>query len=180
MKVVATNLGTRKTVEWKGKTLETGIFKSPVNNIYLGLEDPVNDAVVDRRYHGGVNKAVYAYGVNHYAYWKEHYPDLEWDYGMFGENLSIDNFDETKLHIGATYSIGEAIIEVSEPREPCVKLGMRFNNAKMVKQFWNTNKCGAYFKVLKAGLVKAGDELHLLEDNNTALTIAEDYEKRKG
>lgn len=179
MKVLATNLGKRKTVEWKGKTLETGIFKSPVSSIFLGYEDPDNDAVVDRRYHGGVNKAVYVYGVNHYSYWKERFPDLEWDYGMFGENLSIENLDETKLYIGATYKVGEAIIEVSEPREPCVKLGMRFNNAGMVKQFWNTNKCGAYFKVLKPGNVRAGDQLELLEDKPSAVTIAEDYQARK-
>ena len=89
MKVISVNIGEKRTVTWKYKTYETGMFKYPVEDaIFLGEEDVINDHVIDRRFHGGIDKAVYAYGENHYGFWKELYPDLEFSYGMFGENLN--------------------------------------------------------------------------------------------
>jgi len=92
MKVISVNIGKKQTVIWKGKTYETGIYKYPVEDtIFLGKEDVVNDDVIDREHHGGANQAVYVYGKNHYAYWQNLYPNLEFNYGMFGENLTISN-----------------------------------------------------------------------------------------
>lgn len=175
MKVIATNLGERKKIIWKGKSFDTGIFKVPVASVILETNDVKGDAVVDRRYHGGKNKAVYAYNSNHYSFWKEQYADLDWDFGMFGENLTIEGLEETNLHLGDTFQVGEAIIAVSGHREPCSKLGMRFNDAQMVKKFWNTTKCGAYFKILREGEVKAGDELILIEKKENNKSVAELY-----
>ncbi len=179
MKVVATNLGTRKQVDWKGTLLDTGIFKKPVSSITLGIKDVEKDAVIDRRYHGGINKAVYAYNVDYYDYWKSFYPDLDWDYGMFGENLSVEGLDESTIYVGNVYKVGNAIIEVTQPREPCVKLGMRFNDAKMIKKFWKANKTGIYFRVLQPGEVKAGDVFVLQEEQKENKTIVEVYESLK-
>lgn len=179
MKVIATNIGERKTVQWKGKTYETGIYKYPVASITLGPTDVENDAVIDRRYHGGIDNAVYAYNADHYSYWKELYPNLAWDYGMFGENLTIEGLDETTLNVGSVFKVGEAIIEVTKPREPCVKLGMRFQDAKVIKQFWEQNMSGVYFKVLTNGKVKAGDVLELVEEKTANMTIAQVYESLK-
>ncbi|MFZ2431636.1 MAG: MOSC domain-containing protein, partial [Lutibacter sp.] len=82
MKVISVNIGERKVLNHKGKIVETGIFKYPVNQpIFLGTEDVENDAVIDRKYHGGIEKAVYGYSQNHYAYWKGLYPNLDWNYG---------------------------------------------------------------------------------------------------
>jgi len=179
MKVVATNIGVRKKVDWKGKTFETGIFKSPVPSIFLGKEDVDNDAVIDRESHGGISKAVYAYSVDHYPFWKNKFPNLNWDYGMFGENLSIEGLEETQIHIGNIYKIGEAIIEATEPREPCVKLGMRFKDAKIIKQFWKETKSGIYFKVIQPGKVMPGDILTIVEEKKENETVEEVYTSKK-
>ena len=178
MKVLATNIGKRKTMQWQGKTIETGIFKQPtLTPIFLGEEDVVDDAVVDRKHHGGIDQAVYAYGKNHYAYWQKRYPNLTWHLGMFGENLTLDHLDETILHVGDTFKIGTAIIAVTKPRKPCRVLGMRFNNTNIIKQFFNTTKSGVYFKVLQTGNVQAGDTMALLKSNKSNPTIAAVFKK---
>ncbi len=101
MEIIATNIGERKEVVWKGKTVTTGIFKYPVNDkVFLGEEEVQGDAICNRKYHGGVLQAVYGYSLKHYTYWKSLYPRLDWKYGMFGENLTITTLDETKLHVG--------------------------------------------------------------------------------
>ena len=78
MKVISVNLGEKKVINYKGKLIETGIFKYPVDHsIFLGTEDVEDDAVIDRKYHGGIDQAVYGYSENHYDYWKQLYPKLE-------------------------------------------------------------------------------------------------------
>ena len=180
MKVISVNLGKKKIINYKGRIIETGIFKYPVkNSIFLGEKDVENDAVIDRRYHGGIEKAVYAYSENHYKYWKNIYPNLDWQYGMFGENLTISNLEETEIKVGNQYKIGESIIEVTKPREPCMKLGLRFGTQKVVKQFWDSTKCGVYFKVLQTGNVAKGDKLILVKKAVNTPTIAEVYDTKK-
>lgn len=180
MKVIAVNIGQKKLINYKGRVIETGIFKYPVNHpVFLDIEHVNNDAVVDRRYHGGIDKAVYGYSENHYAYWKGLYPYLDWEYGMFGENLTISNLEETEIQVGNIYTLGEAILEVTKPREPCVKLGIRFKTQKILKQFWNDTKSGIYFKVLKTGNVETGDELILTYRNEKLPTISEVFSSKK-
>ncbi len=180
MKVISLNIGERKVVNYKGEIVETGIFKFPVNHpIFLGKEDVENDAVIDRKYHGGIDKAVYGYSQNHYVFWKELYPDLDWNYGMLGENLTISNLEETQIFVGNTYKLGEALLEVTKPREPCYKLGIRFGTQEILKQFWNSTKSGIYFKVLQTGKVNVGDELILVNQAKNSPTIAEVYETKK-
>ena len=100
MKVVSVNIGERKKVQWRKKTIETGIFKYPVKRaIFLDVENVKGDSIVNREHHGGIDQAVYLYGEQHYQYFKELFPDQDWQYGMFGENITITNFDETKIHI---------------------------------------------------------------------------------
>jgi len=180
MIVESVNIGEKKLINYKGKIVETGIFKYPVNkSIFLGIEDVENDAVIDRKYHGGIDQAVYAYSLNHYEYWKQLYPELDWEYGMFGENLTISNLEETEIHVGNTYSLGEVILEVTKPRNPCMKLGLRFGTQKVLKQFWNSTKSGIYFKVLQTGSVQVKDQLVLVKKSNNSPTIAEVYETKK-
>ena len=180
MKVISVNIGEKKAFDFEGKIIETGVFKFPVNYpIFLGPENVENDAVVDRKHHGGIEKAVYGYSQNHYVYWKELYPNLDWNYGMLGENLTISNLEETEIHIGDIYKLGEALIEVTKPREPCYKLGIRFGTQEIVKQFWNSTKSGVYFKVLQTGNVKVGDELLVVMQLKNSQTIAEVYESKK-
>jgi len=180
MKIVSVNVGKAKTIKWKNKTVTTGIFKHSVKTlIVLGFENVDDDSVVDRKHHGGINKAVYAYGFNHYNHWQKLYPKLKFEPGMFGENLTIDFLDETQIHIGDVFKLGSAKIEVAGPREPCYKLGIRFNDAKIVKQFWQDNKCGVYFKLLTAGKVTIGDLLIKQTAKKGALSVAEVYNSKK-
>lgn len=180
MKVISVNIGKMKKVQWKNKTYETGIYKFPVKeSIFLGKEDVVGDAVIDRNYHGGFDKAVYAYSENHYTFWKKLYPDLEFNYGMFGENLTISNLLEEEICVGSIYQLGGAKIQVTKPRQPCVKLGIRFQDAKVIKQFWNSTKSGIYFKVLETGKVAINDVLILLEEAKNTPSIAEVFLSKK-
>ncbi len=174
MKVLSVNIGERKTIKWQFKTVETGIFKYEVDtSIFLGEEDVDNDDVVDRKYHGGIDKAVYAYSKTNYNYFQKLYPDIEFYNGIFGENLTFDNLKETETFIGDIFQIGEAILQVSQPRIPCFKLGIVFDNQKMVKDFLNSPYCGFYFRVSQNGFVKKGDEIKLLERSKNSMTVAE-------
>ena len=87
--------------------------------------------------------------------------------------------DETEIHIGSIYKLGDAKIEVTKPREPCYKLGIRFNDQTVVRQFWNSNKCGVYFKVIDTGYVTTEDKLILIYEAIDSPTIAEVYEEKK-
>ena len=180
MKIISTNIGERKDIDWKGKTITTGIFKFPVHSpIFLDKEDVKGDAICNREHHGGIEQAVYGYSKLHYAYWKERYATLDWQYGMFGENLTIDRLEETEIHVGDTFKVGECILEATKQRNPCVKLGVRFNDMKIVKQFWNTTMCGVYFKVVQTGNVKTGDTLELIKKCIENPTIADLYVEKR-
>ena len=87
--------------------------------------------------------------------------------------------DVTKIHVGDTFKVGEAIIEATLQRNPCYKLGVRFNNMKIVKHFWSTTMCGVYFKVIQPGLVNVGDELKQTKSSKTNPTIADLYKQQK-
>jgi len=176
MKIISTNLGERKQINYRGKIVNTGIFKFSVENpIFLDIENVKNDEISDRKYHGGILQAVYGYSEKHYNYFKELHPDLDWQFGIFGENLTIDDLDETKIHQGDTFKVGETILEATVQRNPCFKLGIRFNSMKIVKQFWNTTFCGVYFKVLQTGFVKVGDSFEQLKSCPENPTIADLY-----
>ncbi|WP_109301313.1 MOSC domain-containing protein [Aquimarina sp. AU474] len=174
MKVASTNIAEIKTIEWRGKEVQTGIYKHPVDtSIFLGKEDVEGDHVVDRRYHGGVDKACYLYAVDHYPFWKEKYPHLDWNYGMFGENLSIEGFDERKINIGSIYTLGTATVQISRPRQPCYKLGVRFRNPGVIKEFIASLFSGVYIRVLSPGNVTKGDKLEIQQEHVNGISIAE-------
>lgn len=172
MKIKSLNIGAKQTVLWKGKQVHTGIFKSPVKgSLYLDIEDVQGDSVVDRRYHGGTDKACYIFSSDHYAYWQAIYPKLEWNFGMFGENITVEGLDESTFCIGDTFRLGETIIQVSEPRQPCMKLNARFESSLMVKRFTAHERCGSYLRVLQPGHVHVGDPFELIQKGNPALSV---------
>lgn len=180
MKIVSTNIGERKEVTYKNKTLETGIFKYAVNQpVFLDIEDVRGDAICNRENHGGINQAIYGYSLKHYDFFKPFYPDLDWQNGIFGENLTIDDINEINIHVGDTFKVGDAVLEATLQRNPCYKLGIRFNDMKIVKQFWKTTMCGVYFKVLQTGFVKAGDEFLQIKSCPENPTIADLYIKKR-
>lgn len=176
MKITATNIGQPVTISWNGQTEQTGIYKYPTTEpLFLGNDLVKKDTVIDRKHHGGEFKACYLFAEEEYAYWKELYPELDWDWGMFGENLTVQGLNEAQLRIGTIYTVGNAKIQVTIPREPCYKLGIRFKNQEVVRQFLDRELPGTYVKVLEEGTVKAGDELELVEEPSNPLTVSQYY-----
>ncbi|WP_461629751.1 MOSC domain-containing protein [Labilibaculum euxinus] len=176
MKVVSTNIGKSVEINYHGQIEKTGIYKYAVDQaIFLGKEDVVKDAVIDRRYHGGADKACYWYSEKHYAFWKDKFPNLDWNYGMFGENLTISDLDEGDIKIGDVFQIGNARVQVTQPRQPCYKLNYRFDCNSMVHQFIDAGFPGIYIRVIEEGEVRKGDELILLERREESLSIREVY-----
>ena len=172
MKIIATNIAKPTTITWNQKEVITGIYKTPTNTpIFLGKTDVENDEVTDRKYHGGEFKACYIFSEKHYAYWKARYPNLDWNWGMFGENLTVSNFDESEIYVGSIYKIGEALVQITQPREPCFKLGVKFDNQNILKAFIDHGFPGSYIRVLEEGFVKAGDPMIIQEEAQNSLSI---------
>ncbi|MGE0567988.1 MAG: MOSC domain-containing protein [Bacteroidia bacterium] len=177
MKIVSLNIGKPEPIKVSDRIIYTGIFKKPINEpIYLGKQDVLNDHVIDRQHHGGFDKACYIFGYNHYPYWQNLYPQLDFDYGMFGENITLDNLDENTIQIGDVFKLGEAIIQVTEPRQPCFKLGYKFQNQAIVKQFSQYYSSGIYVRILKEGCVNINDAMVLMETHDESITVAKIYE----
>lgn len=176
MKVISTNTGESVEINYHGKIEKTGMYKYAVDQaIFLAKNDVVNDSVIDRRYHGGADKACYWYSEKHYEFWKEKFPHLEWNYGMFGENLTISELDEGNIKIGDVFQIGNAKVQITQPRQPCYKLNYRFNCNSMVRQFIDAGFPGIYIRVIEEGKVRKGDELILLESREESLSIRDVY-----
>ena len=171
MKITSTNIAKPTTIIWNDKEVITGIYKAPINeSIYLGKYDVKGDEVTDRKYHGGEFKACYLFSENHYEYWKNLYPNLDWNWGMFRENLTVSGLDETKIKIGDIYKVGEALIQITQSREPCFKFGVKFGSQRALKQFIDYGFSGTYVRVLEEGLVKTGDKFQLVKQAENSIT----------
>lgn len=177
MKIVSTNIGIKKSIDWKGKAMTTGIFKLPVQEpVFLGSRAVKGDHINNLKVHGGLDKACYAYGENYYQFWKDLYPNLEWSYGMLGENLTISDVDEAELKIGDIYKVGHAIIQVSQPRQPCNTFAAKFGATEVIKQFIDFGHPGIYLRVIQEGNVQNGDEFHLELRNHKALSVQQIFQ----
>ena len=177
MKVIATNISKGTIITWHGKEEKTGIFKVPTAEpIFLGKTDVDKDTVVDRKYHGGLDKACYLFSSDEYAYWKKLYPNLDWDWGMFGENLTIAGLEESQIRIGDIYKLGDALVQISQPREPCYKLGIRFKTQNIIRQFIDRSHPGTYVRILEEGLVSQGDSMVLVKQSENSLTTQQFYD----
>ncbi|GAA4945315.1 MOSC domain-containing protein [Algibacter agarivorans] len=174
MKIISTNIAKPTTIIWNGQEVTTGIYKTPTTSpIYLGTEEVKGDEVSDRSVHGGKFKACYLFSEVHYQYWKYLYPDLDWDWGMFGENLTVSDLDETQIYIGDIYKIGDALVQVTQPREPCFKFGVKFGTSDVLSQFIAHGFPGTYVRILEEGLVKTGDTFKCIEHKENSLTTAQ-------
>src|SRR3974390_2787435 len=143
MQVISVNVATPREVDWKGTTVRTGIFKEPVDGpVKVGKLNLAGDEQADLTVHGGVEKAVYAYPVEHYDYWQQELPDVAFSWGKFGENLSTNKLLEDTLYIGDRLRVGSAILMVNQPRMPCYKLALKFDRDDMIKRFLASGRSG--------------------------------------
>jgi MOSC domain-containing protein YiiM len=174
MQVVSVNVSKPKDVVHDGAVVSTGIFKDPVKGRLwvrkLGIE---GDGQADLTAHGGPDQAVYAYPVEHYAYWEEQLGRDPLPFGQFGENLSITGIDEASARVGDTLKIGTAVLQVTQPRLPCYKLGIRMGAGKSFpKRFQKSGRVGFYLRVMKEGELAAGDRIERV-DVPDSVTIIE-------
>ncbi len=177
MQIISTNIAKQVQIPWRGKQVKTGIYKTPTNKpIYLGTKDVKGDVVSDRKHHGGIFKACYLFSADYYSYWENLYPNLNWHYGMLGENLTVKGLEESKIFIGDIYKVGESLIQITQPREPCYKFGVKFGTQKVLKQFIAHNHSGTYVRVLEEGFVKTGDIFVLVEQAKNSLTTSQFFE----
>jgi MOSC domain-containing protein YiiM len=174
MKLISVCVGLPRQVNWKGKPVMTGIFKQPVNErVMMRSLNLDGDRQADLTVHGGVEKAVYAYPMEHYAYWRQELPDEELPWGAFGENLTIEGLSETSVNIGDRFRIGTAELLVTQPRFPCFKLNLKFGRDDMVKRFLNSRLSGIYFSVVREGDVGVGDAIELVSRDENNITVAD-------
>ncbi|MBC3847044.1 MOSC domain-containing protein [Winogradskyella echinorum] len=177
MKVISTNIAQPTTFIWQGKNVTTGIYKKPTDvPIFLGKEEVRGDEVSDRRVHGGVFKACYLFSANHYPFWRNLYPNLNWTYGMLGENLTVEDLDEKQLIIGSIYQLGKAKVQITIPREPCFKFAHKFGTEAVLQQFIDHGYSGSYVSVLEQGEVKNGDTFKLITQAKDSISIHQLFE----
>tara|TARA_Y100000588_G_scaffold389795_1_gene493517 strand:- start:572 stop:1210 length:639 start_codon:yes stop_codon:yes gene_type:complete len=173
LKLVSINIARPQTISFdKGKKkYRTGIYKRPVTGkIFLEENGFQGDGVGDTRFHGGKDLAVCCYFINHYKFWESEL-NRELKPGAFGENLSLKGIDETKINIGDQYCLGDAEIEVSQPRQPCHKLNKVFNLQAMACKVQTTGFTGCYFRVKKTGWVKPDSEIIKIKTGEENISI---------
>ncbi|MEQ5977751.1 MOSC domain-containing protein [Bacillus cereus] len=170
--LLSLNIGLPKEVTYGGKVIHTGINKKQVKEpVYLSFVKFNGDGQADLVHHGGVDKAVCVYTGDHYPYWeKELNQDLV--YGAFGENITVSGMREEDVCIGDTFELGQAIVQVTQPRQPCFKLAKKYNIPKLPLYFQETGYTGFYFRVLKEGWVSSVDTLKKLQSDPKGVSVA--------
>ncbi|HGG0584617.1 MULTISPECIES: MOSC domain-containing protein [Bacillus] len=170
--LLSLNIGLPKEVTYGGKVIHTGINKKQVKEpVYLSFVKFNGDGQADLVHHGGVDKAVCVYTGDHYPYWeKELNQDLV--YGAFGENITVSGMREEDVCIGDMFELGEAIVQVTQPRQPCFKLAKKYNIPKLPLYFQETGYTGFYFRVLKEGWVSSVDTLKSLQSDPKGVSVA--------
>ncbi|HMI58054.1 MAG TPA: MOSC domain-containing protein, partial [Gemmatimonadaceae bacterium] len=154
-RVLSVNVGGVRTIEWRGREITTGIWKHPVSGrIALRGVNFVGDDQADRIVHGGPDKAVYAYAREDYDYWRDE-ESVETSPGLFGDNLTTEGLDLSNAVVGERWSIGSTVLEVTQPRLPCFKLGIRLNDSHFPKRFMVASRMGAYLRIVDEGDVGA-------------------------
>jgi MOSC domain-containing protein YiiM len=174
MKVVAVSVGRPQEVQWRGDSVQTSIFKTPISGrAYVAHDNIDGDEQSDLSVHGGPEKAVYAYPMEHYDFWRHELPEAELPWGAFGENLTTEGLLEEDVWIGDRYRVGTTELVVTQPRIPCYKLAIRFGHPDVVRRFLKSRRSGFYLAVAREGDVGAGDAIERLGRSESRLTIAD-------
>lgn len=172
MKLMSVNVSQPVEVLHGDRVVRTGIFKrsvtGPVRVKRLNLE---GDGQANLENHGGEHKAVYAYSLDHYSYWRGILGREDLPYGQFGENLTISGLDESRSCVGDQLQIGTALFTITQPRVPCFKLGIRLGDDNMPRMFSESMRTGCYLRVLSEGVIEAGDTVNVLERGRGQVAI---------
>ena len=172
MKILSINVSEPQKVTFNGKELITSIYKKPVSNkVTVSSQGIEGDRQADLTVHGGYDKAVYAYSYTHYQTWSEKLNSDFKEYGLVGENLTIDDFDEDKINIGDQFKINECLLQVSRPRIPCYKIGIKLNSRDFPRMFSQSGLLGSYLRVIHDGEISPGDTIHKVHSEENSMSI---------
>src|ERR1700735_549372 len=163
-RLLSVNVGLPRDIEWKGRTVHTGIWKNPVHGrCRVGRLNLDGDGQGDLKGHGGEQRAVFVYQIESYHYWQEQLkrPALgdPKPFGQFGENFTIEGLPDDAVCIGDRYRIGSALFEVTQPRVTCYRVGIRMDEPRMPALLTSSGRPGFYFRVLEEGEVGGGDTI---------------------
>ena len=173
-RLVSVNIGLPRDIAWRGKTVHTGIWKSPTQGRLTVRKLNVDgDGQGDLGGHGGVNRAVMVYQMDSYRYWERELGRTNFSYGQFGENFTVEGLPDDEVCIGDRYRIGTALFEVSQPRVTCYRVGIRLDEPRMPAMLVAHHRPGFYFRVLEDGQVGAGDEIAKVADGPEHMSVAE-------
>jgi MOSC domain-containing protein YiiM len=174
MRVVSVNVGLPREVVRGDDIVRTGIYKKPIDDrVAVRRLNLAGDGQADLSVHGGPDKAVYAYPFENYAYWRAQFPEREFPFGIFGENLTLEGLTEDVVHIGDELRLGSSLLAVTQPRLPCFKLGIRFGDPSIVPRFLAGNRPGYYLAVLEEGEIGAGDDVEVVRRDEARLKVTE-------
>ncbi len=172
MKLVSVNVSLPREVAHKGKTVSTGIFKQPVEGrVMLRALNLDGDGQADLIGHGGPNRAVYAYSIENYAYWERELGRSDFAMGQFGENFTVEGMLDGEVHVGDVFRVGGALVQISQPRVPCYKLGIKMGADGFERTFLASGRVGFYFRVVEEGEVGAGDAIEPVEADPEGMTV---------
>jgi ferredoxin-NADP reductase/MOSC domain-containing protein YiiM len=173
-RLLSVNVGLPRDIEWKGRTVHTGIWKDPVHGrCRAGRLNLDGDGQGDLAGHGGEHRAVFVYQIESYRHWQEQLKRTDFVHGQFGENFTIEGLPDDAVCIGDHYQIGSALFEVTQPRVTCYRVGIRTNEPRMPALLTSSGRPGFYFRVLREGEVGAGDEIMKVGEPDERMTVAE-------
>jgi ferredoxin-NADP reductase/MOSC domain-containing protein YiiM len=173
-RLLSVNVGLPRDIEWKGRTVHTGIWKEPVGGrCRVGRLNLDGDGQGDLAGHGGEQRAIFVYQIESYRYWQEQLKRTDFVHGQFGENFTIDGLSDDVVCVGDRYQISSALFEVTQPRVTCYRVGIRMNEPRMPALLTSSGRPGFYFRVLQEGEVGAGDEIVKVGQAKERMTVAE-------
>jgi ferredoxin-NADP reductase/MOSC domain-containing protein YiiM len=172
--VISVNVGRTRDVDWHGKKVTTAIWKEPVvGPVKVGRLGAQGDQQADRVGHGGEQRALFVYQIESYRYWQDFLGRDEFVMGQFGENLTVSGMADDEVCIGDRYRIGSTVLETSQPRVTCYKVGIRLNDERMPALLVKHRRPGFYFRVIQEGTVSAGDAIEKLADGPGKMSVAD-------
>lgn len=173
-RLLSVNIGLPKDIAWRRKTVHTGIWKEPVQGRRSVRRLNIDgDGQGDLAGHGGEQRAVMAYQIDSYRYWERYFGRTFPTYGQFGENLTVDGLPDSEVCIGDRYQIGGALLEVTQPRVTCYRVGLRMDEPLMASLLVAHHRPGFYLRVLQEGDIGAGDEIVKVSTGPEQMTVAE-------
>jgi ferredoxin-NADP reductase/MOSC domain-containing protein YiiM/ferredoxin len=172
--IVSVNVGLPRDVAWQGRTVRTGVWKTPVaGRIFARRLNLEGDGQGDLRGHGGEQRAIMVYQLDSYRYWAKYLGRSDLVAGNFGENLTVEGLADNEVCIGDRFKIGGAIVEVSQPRDTCYRVGIRLNRPEIAALLVAHHRTGFYVRVIQEGEIGAGDRVEKISDGPERMTVAE-------